>query len=239
MPHRSSSRAEGTVGVAGGLFPSLLSAFLDSRLSLWAWCLCLLIARTARNPRTPGTPRQPSVLPTESSSSPPRARHPGPPTSGPCPPAVRPTPAAQSKPEGTRASSPCGDGPQGPLPFTCLASLTESLVSRARSWGSRWAAGAISTTFWCRRWMEQSRSYRCRMFPYWSPGVGGKLTSASPGSEHLQTPDKPPASAAAHACLLPAVGAARRGTAHPERPRWPQDPDQASPHSPPSWGGSS
>lgn len=54
--------------------------------------------------------------------------------------------------------------------LTCLASLTESLVRRERSWGSRWVAGAISTTFWCRRWMEQSRSYKCRMFPYWSPG---------------------------------------------------------------------
>lgn len=31
--------------------------------------------------------------------------------------------------------------------LTCLASLTESLVRRERSWGSIWAAGAISTTF--------------------------------------------------------------------------------------------
>lgn len=39
------------------------------------------------------------------------------------------------------------DHPRRPLAFTCLASLTESLVSLVRSWGSRWAAGAISTTF--------------------------------------------------------------------------------------------
>lgn len=110
--------------------------------------------------------------------SPPRAGHPGPPCSPVDYPPLGPCPA------GTGSSSLCGDCTQEPLPFTCLASLTESLVSRVRSWGSRWAAGAISTTFWCRRWMEQSLSYRCRMFPYWSPRVGGKLGSAS-GSAHL------------------------------------------------------
>lgn len=69
---------------------------------------------------------------------------------------------------GTRKFAKMGSCPQEHV-LTCLASLTESLVRRERSWGSRWAAGAISTTFWCRRWMEQSRSYKCRMFPYWSP----------------------------------------------------------------------
>lgn len=79
-------------------------------------------------------------------------------------------------------------------------------MSRVRSCRSRWAAGAISTTFWCRRWMEQSRSYRCRMFPYWSPGEGGKLGSAFPG---IYTPPKcpyqPHITTVASQCWLPAV----------------------------------
>ena len=110
------------------------------------------------------------------------------------PPAVRLMPAgAQSKPAGMGSLSPHGEEPmplafklcpREPLPFTCFASLTESLVSRLRSWGSRWAAGAISTTFWCRRWMEQSRSYRCRMLPYWSPGVEVDCAQLLLGSRH-------------------------------------------------------
>lgn len=46
VPRRSSVRAEGAEGVGRGLFPSLFSAFLDSRLGLLAWCLCHLCPPT-------------------------------------------------------------------------------------------------------------------------------------------------------------------------------------------------
>lgn len=105
------------------------------------------------------------------------------PTSGPqCPPAMRPHRQELGASLQNRLLVSTWEtlSPRA-LPFTCLASLTESLVSRVRRWGSRWKAGAISTTFWCRRWMEQSRSYRCRTFPYWSPGAEGKRGLVSPG----------------------------------------------------------
>ena len=90
-------------------------------------------------------------------------------------------------------------------------------MSRVRSWGSRWAAGAISTTFWCRRWMEQSRSYRCKMFPYWSPAVKGKPASASPGTKTLREHPQPPHNYRGQSTLAPS-GRGQPG-GKPPRPR--------------------
>lgn len=56
---------------------------------------------------------------------------------------------------------------------TCLARLTESAVSLSRRCGSSCTAGAISTTFWCLLWIEQSLSYRWITLPYLSPGRDG------------------------------------------------------------------
>ena len=41
--------------------------------------------------------------------------------------------------------------------------------ARRAASGSRPGAGASSTIFWCRRWIEQSRSNRCTMLPWLSP----------------------------------------------------------------------
>ena len=51
---------------------------------------------------------------------------------------------------------------------TSRASATALSVTRRRTASLIVGAGASSSTFWCRRWVEQSRSWRCTTLPWWS-----------------------------------------------------------------------
>ncbi len=58
------------------------------------------------------------------------------------------------------------------------------------------ATGAISTTFWWRRWTEQSRSNRCTTLPCWSPRICTSMCQARSTRRSRKTSSLPNAARA-------------------------------------------
>src|SRR5665647_1671020 len=92
------------------------------------------------------------------------------------------------------------------------AKVTASRHKASRTAGSRFGAGAISITFWCRRCTEQSRSNRCTTSPVasariWTSMCRGRSTACS--RKTVGSPKAPSASrmAALRAAMREADGA--------------------------------
>ena len=77
-----------------------------------------------------------------------------------------------------------------------MANRTASAHIRARSSGSRCGAGAISTTFWCRRCTEQSRSKRWMTLPSPSARICTSMWRGSTTACSMKTVGSPKAPSA-------------------------------------------
>ena len=93
------------------------------------------------------------------------------------------------------------------------ANFTASAHSAARSSSEMCGAGAISTTFWCRRWIEQSRSNRCRVVPWVSARICTSMCRGRPTACSMNAVGSPNAPSASRMAAR-APRAARR-VVHP------------------------
>ena len=57
----------------------------------------------------------------------------------------------------------------GPTIALVMMGVVAAAVIAVRCSSLMVGAGASSSTFWCRRWVEQSRSKKWRTAPWWSP----------------------------------------------------------------------
>ena len=73
------------------------------------------------------------------------------------------------------------------------AKATASRHSASRSSSEMCGAGAISITFWWRRWMEQSRSNRCITLPCWSARICTSMWRGRPTACSMKTVGSPKA----------------------------------------------
>src|SRR5665647_2181212 len=76
------------------------------------------------------------------------------------------------------------------------AKVTASRHKASRIAGSRFGAGAISITFWCRRWTEQSRSNRCTTSPVASARLWTSMCRARSTARSRKTVGSPKAPSA-------------------------------------------